>query len=60
LKKEKEKKPNHKSKQFFSNGIRLKIGLFERKKKAIIIWNDFEKNKRSMLLFEDSLTSIDK
>jgi len=49
LKKEKEKKPNHKLKQFFfSNGIwPPKIGLFERKKKTIIIWNGFEKIKEA-------------
>jgi hypothetical protein len=34
LKKEKEKKPNHKLKRFFLNGIRPpKIGLIEKKKK---------------------------
>jgi hypothetical protein len=58
LKKEKEKKPNHKLKRFFLNGIRPpKIGLIEKKKKKkkklIIIRNGFEKKKHD-LFFEDS------
>jgi hypothetical protein len=59
LKKEKEKKPNHKLKRFFLNGIRPpKIGLIEKKKekkkkKLIIIRNGFEKKKHD-LFFEDS------
>jgi len=55
LKKEKEKKPNHKLKRFFLNGIRPpKIGLIEKKKKKlIIIRNGFEKKKHD-LFFEYS------
>jgi hypothetical protein len=52
LKKEKkEKKPNHKMKWFFLNGIRPpKIDLFgkkEKKKNPIIIYNSFEKIKET-------------
>jgi hypothetical protein len=69
LKKEKEKKSNHKLKRFFLNGIRPpKIGLIEKKKEKkkkrkkkrkkkkkelIIIRNGFEKKKHD-LFFEDS------
>jgi hypothetical protein len=48
LKKEKDKKSNHKLKRFFSNGIRPpNMGLFEEKKSLIIIWNGLEKIKEA-------------
>jgi hypothetical protein len=48
LKKEKEKKLNHKLKRFFLNEIRPpKIDLFEEEKKTITIWNDFKKIKET-------------
>jgi hypothetical protein len=52
LKKEKEKKPNHKLKRFFLNGIRPpKIDLFgkkkEQKKNPIIIFNSLKKIKET-------------
>jgi len=42
---------------YFFNGIRPpNIGLFEgKKKKPIIIWNGFEKNKRSMIYSLETL-----
>jgi hypothetical protein len=62
LKKEKEKKLNHKLKRFFLNEIRPpKIDLFEEEKKTIIIWNDLKKKKKKHdLFFGDFLTSIEK